>query len=171
MEIRMYKGVSPIKVVLVALFCILGMGEFLDGIYDVSDFAVPLLLLLALNDIFVVSKKHEEENCDVAIIPKGEVIGLENNNKSILNKNFNLGSVHKVIMNIVFILLLLSPLLLEALGISNYYRKEIYRIGIIIWSAVFLIVSLVNIRKSFAFSKLIYCNVAACILLVTVFVF
>jgi len=172
MVVKSNKGVSPVKIVLVVLFSVLGMGEFLDGIYDVSDFAVPLLLLLALNDIFMVSKKNEEKNCDIALVPTGDVISRDMETKSdVLSKNFNISFIYKVIINVIFALLLMSPLLLEALHINNYYRTEIYRVGVIIWAAVFLIVSLFNLRKSFAFSKLIYCNFAAAVLLVTVFVF
>lgn len=174
MRLLINSGISPLKLILVILFFILGLGEFYDGVYDVGDYAVPLLLCLMLNDVYMNIKRLKEnpglvpkQKTEVVKKPKFEKLKLmfkdvwySGSSKDMKTNEKAL----KIIMNNIFFILFLSPIFMEFFGIEYVIKTDIFKIGVIVWSGAFMGISIMDFRKSLKITKLIYCNLAFFIL-------
>lgn len=164
---------QPLKLILVILFFILGIGEYHDGVYDVGDYAVPLLLFLMLNDVYINWKRIRENPASTfkkVVESKPFLERLKSSLKDIWfagsSKDMdNNEKAVKIIMNNVFFILFLSPVFMELLNFEYILKADIYKIGVVVWSGVFLSVSIMEFRKTLKFAKLVYCNVAFMILI------
>ncbi|MBT3585925.1 MAG: hypothetical protein HN509_13545 [Halobacteriovoraceae bacterium] len=143
------KAIAPTQILLVVLFFILGIGEFLDGIYDVGDFAVPFLMLLALNNIYLTNFKENQPVISELPVQK----------RSPQQRGF------RILINGLFFTLLFSPFLFELLELKQFLREGIFQVAFIIWSGAFLGISIVNFKKSLGFARFVYCNIAFAMLI------
>ena len=167
-------GASSIKLFLVILFFILGMGEFMDGVYDVGDYAVPLLLCLLLNDLYINYINGNSKKITKVIKSTQEKTSLHAKCYRFLRDLFYSGSSEnmtknekglKIIMNNVFLILFLSPLIMSDLHFEQEIKSNIFKLGVVVWSGVFLAVSLNDFRHSLKFQRLIFSNMAFLILI------
>ncbi|MBT7608387.1 MAG: hypothetical protein HN576_01435 [Bacteriovoracaceae bacterium] len=165
-------GVSSIKLGLVVLFIVLGMGELSDGIYDVGDYAVPLLVCLLINDLYFNYKSGNLKATKSSLDFKKK--SIKDNLISFISDIFYSGSSEnmkngekglKIIMNNIFLVLFISPLIMQDLNFSYEVKSEIFKLGVIIWSGIFLSVSISDFRKSLKLSRLVFSNMAFLILL------
>lgn len=178
MRLLIRTGISPLKLILVILFFILGLGEFSDGVYDVGDYAVPLLLCLMLNDVYMNWKRNQEnpvQSKPEPVVKKpimdrisGFVLDVwySGSTKQMSNQEKAL----KIIMNNIFFILFLSPIFMEILNIEYVIKADVFKIGVIIWSGAFMAVSISDFKKSLKISKLIYTNLAFFILVGTLII-
>jgi hypothetical protein len=178
MRLLIRTGISPLKLILVILFFILGLGEFYDGVYDVGDYAVPLLLCLMLNDVYMNWKRNQENPVQPKPEPvvkkpimdriSGFVLDVwySGSTKQMSNQEKAL----KIIMNNIFFILFLSPIFMEILNIEYVIKADVFKIGVIIWSGAFMAVSISDFKKSLKISKLIYTNLAFFILVGTLII-
>jgi hypothetical protein len=178
MRLLIRTGISPLKLILVILFFILGLGEFSDGVYDVGDYAVPLLLCLMLNDVYMNWKRNQENPVQPKPEPvvkkpimdriSGFVLDVwySGSTKQMSNQEKAL----KIIMNNIFFILFLSPIFMEILNIEYVIKADVFKIGVIIWSGAFMAVSISDFKKSLKISKLIYTNLAFFILVGTLII-
>lgn len=154
MERFLFKGITPIKIVLAALFFLLGIGEFLDGIYDVGDYAVPMFIVLILNDIYIQFTEGKKQKLmlysDLLVKPTPSI--------ELYPKK--LKSSFKVLMNVLFFVMFFSPFLFEVIGLSASAKNDVFKVLIILWSGGFLTVSVKSLSDSFAPKKVFFCNVA-----------
>ena len=166
-------GISSIKLGLVILFIILGMGELSDGVYDVGDYAVPLLICLLVNDLYF-NYKNGNLKTDTVKTSKHSQKSLKDRITKFVKDIFYSGSTEKmtksekgmkIIMNNVFLILCLSPIIMENLNISYVVKNDVFKLGVVIWSGVFLAVSLNDFRQSLKVSRLVFSNMAFLILL------
>lgn len=165
-------GASSIKLFLVILFFILGMGEFLDGVYDVGDYAAPLLICLLLNDLYLNYK-----NGKLTPTPRIQVENkppFKDRAVKFIKNVFYSGSSDnmtkgekglKIIMNNVFLILFLSPIIMNNFHLTQDIKSDIFKLGVVIWSGVFLAVSLNDFRNSLKIQRLIFSNMAFLILI------
>lgn len=160
--------VSPLKLILACLFFFLGVGEFMDGIFDVGDFAVPALILLSWNDLFLNYKHHRFQSNDVAIFPEGEEIESYTDSSKRIFRSVDSNVLLKFIMNIIFLIIFLGPFFLEIFSIDLAMRAGIYRGIFIIWSGLFLLASVLRLKKKFSLSSVIFSNVALVLLIVAI---
>lgn len=173
MRLLLRTGISPLKLILVILFFILGIGEFYDGTYDVGDYAVPLLLCLMLNDVYMNLKRSQESSSQIKPEPIVKKPLLERISTFFLDvwysgstKNMsNQEKALKIIMNNVFFILFLSPIFMEIWNLEYVIKAEVFKIGVIVWSGAFMAISINDFKKSLKISKLIYTNIAFFILI------
>jgi hypothetical protein len=170
-------GISWIKLGLVILFVILGMGELSDGIYDVGDYAVPLLICLLLNDLYFNYKRgHLKTDLSRNNFRKSNdsTKPIWNNIVKFCTDIFYSGSSEKmtksekgmkIIMNNVFLVLIISPIIMQDLHLSYEIKEDLFKLGVIIWSGLFLAISLNDFRQSLKLSRLLFSNMAFLILI------
>jgi hypothetical protein len=178
MRLLIKTGISPLKLILVVLFFILGLGEFSDGVYDVGDYAVPLLLCLMLNDVYMNWKRNQENPVQSKPEPVVKKSLMERISGFVLDVWYsgssrgmsNQEKALKIIMNNIFFILFLSPIFMELLSIEYVIKTDVFKIGVIIWSGAFMAVSINDFKKSLKISKLIYTNVAFFILIGTLII-
>ena len=161
--------VSPIKLILACLFFFLGVGEFMDGIFDVGDFAVPALILLSWNDLFLNYKHYRFQSNDMAIFPNGDEIESYTDNSKKILKSIDSGAFLKVLMNFIFFIIFMSPFVLEIFNIEIEIKASIYRGVFVVWSGIFLLVSLLRLKKKFSLPSVIFSNVALILLAGAIF--
>lgn len=144
------KNISlSLKLLLSFLFGVLLLAESIDGVSDVSDWAVPFFFILMFNDFVVHSQ-----------MSKGKVFS-----KWTLSKRDAAGGnlkvpLKKVIMNVFIVLMLLGSFALEFSGVEAGVRHEIYKGGFVLWSSFFLASNIYNLRSSFKISRLVITNIA-----------
>jgi len=142
---------SPFKMVLLFLFIILNMGELFDGTFDLSDCVAPILLMLYLNDLRF---KYLEDN-------EQEVLPSENKSGESLAFRFSMN----LVFGLVFCVPFLSTEVKSFLTHNDFWPK----LGIILWSLVFFVVSFMDFYKRKSIIKMIYCNFALCVIAVTLY--
>lgn len=173
MRLLIQTGISPLKLILVILFFILGIGEFSDGVYDVGDYAVPLLLCLMLNDVYMNWKRSQTDPVQIKPEPVVKKSFIERVSSFFLDvwysgstKNMsNQEKALKIIMNNVFFILFLSPIFMEFFNLEYVIKEDVFKIGVIVWSGAFMAISISEFKKSLKISKLIYTNLAFFILI------
>lgn len=149
-----YRNISiSLKVFLSLLFGVLLLGEYLDGISDISDWAVLFFFVIMANDAYVHFRSANGQPLkEWRLSPR---IGVTNSN----------GKRFKLLMNLFFIGLLGTSLILETSVIEVTTRDTIYKLGLMIWSGAFLGVNIYNLAKSFNYQRLVVTNIALIILI------
>jgi hypothetical protein len=165
-------GISSIKLGLVILFIILGMGELTDGVYDVGDYAVPLLICLLVNDLYFNYKNGNQKKSKSSL--DFQVKSAKENIICFTRDIFYSGSSEsmkmnekslKIIMNNIFLILFISPIIMQDLNLAYEAKTEIFKFGVIVWSGIFLAVSINDFRQSLKLSRLVFSNMAFLILI------
>ena len=68
-------------------------------------------------------------------------------------------------MNILFFAMIFGSVLMESLILSQEVKDTIYKLGVVMWSGVFLASNLYNLKEKFRLSRLVVTNVALMFLL------
>lgn len=149
-----YRNISiSLKVFLSLLFGVLLLGEYLDGINDISDWAVLFFFVIMANDAFVHFRSAAGQPLkEWRLSPR---LGLSSSKE----KRF------KVIMNLFFIGLLGASLILETSVIEVATRDTIYKLSLMVWSGAFLGINIYNLTRSFNYRRLVVTNIALILLI------
>jgi hypothetical protein len=131
-----YNNISiSLKAFLALLLGVLLMGEYLDGINDISDWAVLFFFIIMANDAYIHFRLVNGQPFKKWILsPRGS--------NEFKDKRL------KYIMNLTFTVLMIG------------IRDNIYKFGVVVWSGVFLGVNVYNLKTSFNYKRLLLTNVA-----------
>jgi len=143
-----------LKILLGFLFTVLLFTEWFDGLYDISDWAVSLFLIIMFNDIYVHFKLHNGEGLKSWTLSKRIRVEPDNKKFYII-----------YIMNLIFFMMIIGSIFVESLVISQEVKESVYKACLVIWSGVFLASNLYNLKEKFRFSRLVVTNVALIFLL------
>lgn len=149
-----YRNISiSLKVFLSLLFGVLLLGEYLDGVNDISDWAVLFFFVIMANDAFVHFRSASGQPLkDWHLSPR---LGLHQPKE----RRF------KFIMNLFFIFLLGASLILETSVLAVETKDAIYKVSLLVWSGVFFGINIYNLTKSFNYKRLVFTNIALMILI------
>lgn len=131
-------GTHPIKTGILFSLSILTLGEFLDGHFDHSDIVAPILLIIFFMNTFIFNSNEEVYN---------------------FNKPFGFQK-NKAMFSIVVLGLFMSSILMDALMLPITFKLSIFKMGITLWSGVFLANSILEHRRTQKLSALIFSQVA-----------
>ncbi len=149
-----YRNISiSLKVFLSLLFGVLLLGEYLDGINDISDWAVLFFFVIMANDAFIHFKSLSGNPLKEWRLSKRLCV------KRPKERRF------KILMNLFFILLLVASLTLETSVVAIETKDAIYKISLLLWSGIFLGINVYNLSKSFNYKRLVFTNIALMILI------
>lgn len=149
-----YRNISvSLKVFLSLLFGVLLLGEYLDGVIDISDWAVLFFFIIMANDAFVHFRSASGQPLKSWRL--SHRLGMQDPKE----KKF------KLLMNFLFIGLLMTSLILETSVLAVTTRDAIFKFGVIAWSGVFLGVNVYNLINSFNYKRLVFTNIALIILI------
>lgn len=135
------------------LFGLLLLGEYLDGVIDISDWAVLFFFVIMANDAFIHFRSAEGQPLKKWHLSRR--LGVQNPKE----RKF------KIAMNFLFIGLLTASLILETSVLAVSTRDAIFKFGVIAWSGVFLGVNVYNLINSFNYKRLVFTNIALIILI------
>lgn len=152
-----YRNISiSLKVFLSLLFGVLLLGEYLDGVYDISDWAVLFFFVIMANDAFIHFRSASGQPLkEWNLSPRLGVSGSPGSKDK----------KYKLLMNLFFICLLGASLILEASVIPVSTKDTIYKLSLMIWSGSFLGINIYNLTKSFNYRRLVVTNIALMILI------
>ncbi|MFZ8932556.1 MAG: hypothetical protein ACO2ZP_01475 [Bacteriovoracaceae bacterium] len=174
---------GPTNFILIFLFPVLCIYEFFDGRIDVGDYGVALLFALFINDIYMGkllnknSPGRAQDSLFVKSYNKFKVLNLREIPILVrypynpIRASHENEKVQKSIMNIVFILLLIGPILMGAANFDLEVRSSLYKTLIITWSMLFLGLSYFKLRNENHKFRLLYFNLALVVLVGSVFLF
>jgi len=134
-----------LKVTLTVLFGVLLVAEYLDGVKDISDFALPFFFILMANDAFL----------HLYYLSKGEKFGRWG-----LSSSMSSNKVHKIAFNLFIAFLLGVSFGFEFFGAGPETMDLIYKVFIILWAGVFLGFNIYNLKNSFQWTRLAVTNIA-----------
>jgi len=143
-----YNNISiSLKAFLALLLGVLLMGEYLDGINDISDWAVLFFFIIMANDAYIHFRLVNGQPFEKWILsPRGS--------NEFKDKRL------KYIMNLTFTVLMIGAIFLETSVVDIGIRDNIYKFGVVVWSGVFLGVNVYNLKTSFNYKRLLLTNVA-----------
>lgn len=209
--INIIRSIGPIKCMLVILFIILPIFEFIDSSFDIGDVSALLLLLLLLNDIFLPRLPvlytpsvlfFDQRSVDFQMLnfefaEKISFMGkvmisrslLINHNAVSFNHYLNFSSNNetsasydpvwrsapmeehlavKRIMNIIFLVITLGPILLDSMHVSTLVQQRLFFIGLMVWSLILLVISLISCIRNFKIMALLYCFISFSVLVISI---
>lgn len=152
MTILVRKISLSLKALLAFLFGVLLIGEYIDGVNDISDWATLFFFALMANDAYV----HFRHAHGSPI--KGWVLSERSHIDPKERKN-------KLLINLLFLCLLLSSIIIELSVLSIETRDAIFKFGVIAWAGTFLGVNIYRLISSFNYRRLILTNIALMLLL------
>jgi hypothetical protein len=137
-----------LKLLLSFLFGVLLLAESIDGVNDVSDWAVPFFFILMFNDFVVHSQ-----------VIKGKTPLKWTLSERIKGPSDKV-PLKKMLMNVFIVLMLLGSFALELSGLDAGVREEIFKGGFVLWSLFFLVSNIYHLRSRFKLSRLVVTNIA-----------
>lgn len=144
-----YRNISiSLKVFLSLLFGVLLLGEYLDGVIDISDWAVLFFFIIMANDAYVHFRSANGQPLKTwSLSPRS---GLQDPKEK----------KYKITMNFLFIGLLMTSLILETSFLAVTTRDVIFKFGVIAWSGLFLGINVYNLINQFNYKRLVFTNIA-----------
>lgn len=136
-----------LKVVLAFLFGVLLVGEYFDGVNDISDWATLFFFVLMANDVFVHFRSATGTPLKKWIVSERSYLNPQEKKK-------------KLIINLMFLGLLFSSLIIELSFLSIEVRDTIFKFGVIAWAGTFLGINIHQLISSFNYKRLIVTNIA-----------
>jgi hypothetical protein len=130
----------PMRIAITTLLFILSLGELFDGVLDAGDFAAPLLLALFVNDV---------QNRPTQNIIETKI---SNTNRWDL--------ALKILIGLIILISIVSEFYL----VDVYLRKSILKYSTLAWGLSLLTVSVMDLRNSFNIMKVVYCQLAICVM-------
>lgn len=141
-----------LKLVLAFLFGVLLIGEYIDGVNDISDWATLFFFVLMANDAFVHFRSATGNPLKSWIVSGRSHLSNEDKNK-------------KLLINLMFLALLFFSVLIEVSNLSMETRDAIFKMGVIAWAGTFLGINIYNLISSFNYRRLIVTNIALILLI------
>ncbi|MCF8057935.1 MAG: hypothetical protein K9K67_01455 [Bacteriovoracaceae bacterium] len=144
-----YRNISiSLKAFLSLLLGILLLGEYLDGVNDISDWAVLFFFIIMANDSYIHFRLVNGQPL------KRWILSSRSDYRDFKEKRL------KYLMNLTFTMLMIGALILETSVVDITIRDTIYKCGVVIWSGVFLGVNIYNLKNSFNYKRLVFTNIA-----------
>ena len=184
MKIQDYiEKIGPTNFILLFLFPVLCIYEFVDGRFDVGDYGVALLYVLFLNDIYTdklgdaFRKNFNKKKSKKFIIPRFTKYRIINVSEiPLLSRQSHYGlfayksreKIIKVMMNVIFTFLILGPLFIDGSKIDTFERRNFFKFGIMLWSCIFLTMSFYDWKIKRELPKKVFVNIGLVILIGTV---
>ncbi len=160
--------VSKIGFALFGSFTGLMVLELLDGDQDLADVLAPLLWVLFINHLYIVCTKDNVCETSYRVEPE-----RGNGLYSILSKMAP-GISPKIVkwgMNSVLGLCLITPIVLDAFSFDPQQVKFSALAAVSLWSLCLFTISIKELKGHSRIVRLLYCNLALCVFVVSVFYF
>jgi len=136
-----------LKILLSVLFGLLLIFEYIDGVHDLSDWAVLFFFILMANDCYIHYRMAKGRSF------KEWILSPRDGGK-------------KLVMNGVFFLILLISIILEFVVVMDVGTRDLFYKGLfIMWSGIFLGVNIFKLKEAFNLKRLMVTNVALIILI------
>lgn len=141
-----------LKVLLAFLFGVLLIGEYIDGVNDISDWATLFFFVLMANDVFVHLRSATGNPLKRWIVSERSHLNPQERKK-------------KLCINLMFLALLFASIVLELSFLSIETRDTIFKFGVIAWAGTFLGINIHQLISSFNYKRLIVTNIALMLLI------
>ena len=150
---RMRHSIPFIKLLTLVLLCVLSYFEIFDSEYNAADYAIPFLIAILINDIYIRWKKNAFYT-NASILKDLNSFSL----KTFFTKDRSREQKIKMIMNFIFFIVLSLPFIFTWLNVNVVIQEDILKIGTITWAGAFLTISLRSFQETKKVEWLVFCQ-------------
>lgn len=156
-----------LKLMLMVLFAVLCVLEFLDGKVDVSDFTIPALLFIVFAEIFytyirtkgIHNIEYSDSSTQLSIFERGN-LGFLKWVRMLDKKHLS-----RFVFNITIFIIFSVALILDLRIVAHGTNDLVVNIFMVLWGSVFFVVSIKELKKAFSYYNVFITQVAFCLVM------
>lgn len=167
---RFLQKLGPTNFILVFLFPVLCLYEFLDGTLDVGDYGVLLLFALFINDIYFGKLGNNENQGSRTLfspykkLEKMRPLDVPYSRRTLFFSN----KMIKLFMNVIFTILISVPIFMSGPKMMELSKWGFFKNSVVVWSMVFLALSFYDFRNNKNEKRRVFVNAALVIFVASV---